>query len=302
MLTVFETARTVGITELLHGYAEGPVLVLFALLTQLGDVWFLFLLASVLYITGTELPRWEVDRCRGLFVIGLVITYVALIGALKAVFELPRPPGAGAPPAIEWLPPALMAVIDGITTAEGPGFPSGHAMGSTMVWGGVALVLDEESDRLRFGIAGVAVAVISTSRLVLGVHYAVDIVAGFAVGLVVLGALYWITDRGTQPGRALVAGVAVGAVGLAVHVTYDSVAAIGSAVGAWLVWVGVAEVTPIHPDSRREIVGAALVLVAAGVLFGAVYALEPPYPVTFLGAALTAGGAVAAPVLGDRLI
>ena len=90
--------RSIGVTEALHGSAQDPVLVLFALLTQLGDVWFLFLLGGVLYVAGDEFPRWGIDRQRGLFVLGLLLTYVALIGVLKQFFLLPRPPGASDPP------------------------------------------------------------------------------------------------------------------------------------------------------------------------------------------------------------
>ena len=62
--------REVGITGMLNGSVEWPVLVYFALVTQLGDVWFLFLLGSALYVTGDQLPRWGIDRRRGLFVLG----------------------------------------------------------------------------------------------------------------------------------------------------------------------------------------------------------------------------------------
>lgn len=46
----------VGITDVLHGFGERPVIVLFALITQLGDVWFLFLLSGGVYIAGEKLP------------------------------------------------------------------------------------------------------------------------------------------------------------------------------------------------------------------------------------------------------
>jgi len=56
---MFPEGRSIGVTEALHGSVPDPVLVLFALLTQLGDVWFLFLLGGMLYVAGDELPGGE---------------------------------------------------------------------------------------------------------------------------------------------------------------------------------------------------------------------------------------------------
>lgn len=294
------TGRGVGVTELLYGQ-EWPVIALFALVTQLGDVWFLFLVGGVLYVTGDELPRWGIDRRRGLFVLALVLAYVALIGLLKSVFALPRPTGAGDPPAIRWLPPVIEAVVANATTADGPGFPSGHALGSTMVWGGLALVVDRGTTRTRLAVAGTVVVLVSLSRLVLGVHFVVDVLVGAALGAVVLGGLYWLSDRAIDPGRVLLVAVLAGGTGLLVHVTFDSVAAIGGAVGGWLTWRGIADSTPAHPSNRREVVVGFLALGVAGVLFSVVYALEPPLPLTFLGTTLAVASVVGAPLLGERL-
>ncbi|WP_336002901.1 phosphatase PAP2 family protein [Halorientalis halophila] len=285
----------------LHGYAEGPILVAVALLTQLGDVWLLFLLGGVAYVAADEVPRLGLDRRRGLFLFAIVLTYVALIGVLKGLFDLPRPPGAGEAPAFSWLPPLLEGALAGAATADGHGFPSGHALGTTMGWGGLALLLDDESVRTRVGLAAGVIALVSLSRLALGVHYLVDVVAGAAVGLVVLTGLYLLADRGTAPARVLAVAVAVGVLGLLVGVTFDSVAALGTAVGAWLAWRGVAARTPAQPTGRREVVAGLAVLALAGGLFGAVYALEPAHPVTFLGAGLTGAGVVGAPLVGSRL-
>lgn len=294
--------RGVGITEMLHGSAEWPVLVFFALVTQLGDVWFLFLLGSALYVAGDQLPRWGVDRRRGLFVLGLALAYVALIGVFKNAFLLPRPPGAGDAPLEWWIPAAIEPVFIDITTADGPGFPSGHALGTTMVWGGVALILDQEARWLRLGTAAAVVVLVTLSRLVLGVHYAVDVVVGVALGLIVLGALYRLSDGGTDPDRVLLFAVAVGILGLFMEVTFDSVTALGGAVGGWLTWRAVAETTSAQLSSRRAVIAGFLVLGAAAGLFGAVYALTPPLGLAFLGAVVTAAGAVGAPILGERLV
>ncbi len=295
--------RGIGITEALHGSAQDPVLVLFALLTQLGDVWFLFLVGGVLYVAGDEFPRWGIDRRRALFVLGLLLTYVALIGVLKQFFLLPRPVGAGEPPVVEWIPPLFQPAFASISTGDGPGFPSGHALGTTMVWGGFALVVVEDKlSRLWLGLAGAVVGIVSLSRLILGVHYFVDVVVGAGLGLVILGGLYVITDRGTVPSRVLLIAVAIAALGLLQAISFEGVAALGSAVGAWLVWHVIANSTSAHPSNRWEVGTGFAVLGLAGGLFTLLYALEPPLMVTFSGSAIAVGGAVVAPLAGEKLL
>ncbi|WP_236044618.1 phosphatase PAP2 family protein [Haloarcula nitratireducens] len=292
--------RAIGITEFLQVH-EGPLLVLFALLTQLSDVWFLFLLGGVLYITGDELPRWGIDRRRGLFVLALVVAYIALIGVLKNFFLLPRPAGAGEAPIVRWLPSAVRPVFVSTATADGPGFPSGHAFGSVLFWGGLALVLDRWKRRTRLGIASGVVLLVSFSRLALGVHYAVDVVVGIVLGVLVLGAFYWATDQGTDPGRLFLITAVIGALGLPLSVSFDSVAAVGGAIGGWLVWWRVAEATPAHPTQRREVAAGFAVLGLAAGLFGVLYVFQPSLPLTFVGVAVAVGGTVGAPLLGERL-
>ncbi|WP_435158328.1 phosphatase PAP2 family protein [Haladaptatus sp. DFWS20] len=287
--------------DLLGGQAPWAVILLFALITQLGDVWFLFLLSGVLYVGGEYIPYVGIDRRRGVFIIGLVLTYVALIGVLKGVLLLPRPPGATEPPALRWIPSIFAVLFTSITTAKGSGFPSGHALGATMVWGGLALVIDRGSYRVRFGIVGVVVALVSLSRLVLGVHYFVDVLAGIILGIVVLGTLYWLAENGTHPERVLLTAVAIGGVGLSVNLTFESVIASGGAVGGWVVWRTVAEVTPNQPSTRREVIVALFVGVIANGIFGSVYILDIPYPFTFLGTATAVGTAVGAPLISKRL-
>ena len=300
-MSLLRIDRGIGIMETLQGYGEWPAVVLFALLTQLGDVWFLMTLGGVLYVAGGELPGGGIVRRQGLFVLSLVLTYVALIELLKHLLVLPRPPGASVPPTVEGMPMLLEGVFTNITTAEGPGFPSGHALGTTMVWGGLAVVLDRGTRRLRFGIVGVVVVLVSISRLVLGVHYTADLVVGAVLGIVVLRVLYWLSDRGTDPERVLFVAVALGIIGLAIRITLDSVATVGSAIGAWLVWRSIADVTPAHPTTRREIVAGFVVLGITGGLFAIIYTSEPSYPLLFLGTAISAGGATGAPLLGKRL-
>ncbi|WP_226043138.1 phosphatase PAP2 family protein [Natrinema sp. DC36] len=295
--------RGVGISEALHGLAHDPVLVFFSLLTQIADVWFLFLLGGVHYIVGDKFLKWGIDRRRGLFVLGLLLTYVALVGVLKQTFMVPRPPGAGTPPDIQWIPSALQGVFASISTGDGYGFPSGHALGSTLVWGGFALVVGKEKlSRAWLALASVVIIIVSLSRVILGVHYLVDVVVGVGIGIVVLGALYKVTDHGTAPGRVLVFAVGIGILGLIQGVTFDSVAAAGSVVGAWIAWRAVGDLTPAHPSNRPEVVASLAIFGLAGGFFALLYTLKPSLLVTFFGATIAVGGVVGAPLVGNRLV
>lgn len=288
-------------TEFFQETVGLPVVVVFAVITQLGDVWFLFLLGAAVYVTGDEFPLWGIERRRGLFVLTLLLTYVGLIGVLKNIFLLPRPPGIAPPAGLQGLPPLLAAVFEDFTTANGPGFPSGHALGTTMVWGGLALVLERWSVRNRLAAVSVVVVLVSIARLILGVHYAVDVIVGAGLGIIALGALYLLADRGTDPGRVFVVAVAIGVIGIFQGITFDSVSALGGAVGGWVVWSQIAEHTPAHPANRREVLAGFVVMGLAGVLFGIVTVVDPSYLLSFVGTALAVGGVVGAPLLGERL-
>jgi membrane-associated phospholipid phosphatase len=64
-------------------------------------------------------------------------------------------------------------------------FPSGHALGSLVLYGFLAYVLAEQFPRFSrwiYGFAVALIAVIGFSRLYLGVHWPTDVVAGYAVG------------------------------------------------------------------------------------------------------------------------
>jgi membrane-associated phospholipid phosphatase len=69
-------------------------------------------------------------------------------------------------------------------------FPSGHAVGSMVVYGFIAYILARELPSYRkyiYAIASTLILAIGFSRLYLGVHYPTDIIAGYGVGIL------WLT-------------------------------------------------------------------------------------------------------------
>lgn len=87
---------------------------------------------------------------------------------LKLVFNKPRPD--------LWKP---------LITETSYSFPSGHALGSVVLYGMTAYLLAERYPHLTRQIYGLAITLIlaiSFSRLYLGVHWLTDILAGWGVG------------------------------------------------------------------------------------------------------------------------
>lgn len=295
-------SRRWGVTELVHGSASLGVIVLFAVITQLGDLWFLFVLGGSVYIAGESLPRFGVERQRGSFVFALVAVYTVLTTLLKRVFRRPRPPGAGEAPSLAVLPSPIETVLVGTTTATGYGFPSGHALGVTLVWGGLAVAFDRGTLRHHFIASGVVIPLVSLSRVVLGVHYLVDVLAGVCIGVIVFAVLYRLSDRGMEAGRVLLAAAVIGAVGAFLYPSFETVATFGGSVGGWIVWRTIESTVPAQPSSTAEILIAVGVIGAAGALLAGLYALQFQLVISVIGAALAGGLAVGAPFLADRVV
>lgn len=79
------------------------------------------------------------------------------------------------------------ALVHPVASASGYSFPSGHAGGSAAVYGALALLALAGVVRwVRLILvtgAALLVAAVSTSRVLLGVHYPSDVAAGVALGL-----------------------------------------------------------------------------------------------------------------------
>jgi membrane-associated phospholipid phosphatase len=97
---------------------------------------------------------------------------------LKLIFVKPRPQ--------LWTP---------LVVEHSYSFPSGHALGSLVLYGFLAVLLADRYPRYRWGIysgASLIISAIGLSRLFLGVHYPTDIIAGYAVGCLWLTTCVWI--------------------------------------------------------------------------------------------------------------
>lgn len=84
-------------------------------------------------------------------------------------------------------------LAEALRDAHGYSFPSGHAMGSTIVFGALAYLAFRALQHWRARAAALSLActmivAIATSRVYLGVHWVSDIAAGIAAGAIWLAA------------------------------------------------------------------------------------------------------------------
>jgi len=300
LVTVFDVAvadRGIGVFEPLSP-PIGTVLAVAGLVTQLGDPWFLLLLASVAYLVESE--RWSIRETRdGAFVLAVTFAAFSLVDLLKNVFLAPRPPGAGSVTLPTWLPPVLAGSFRSITTGTGYAFPSGHALGTTAVFAAIAYKLDIGSPVARWSVAGAGIVLVIASRVVLGVHYLVDVSVGVLAGISLVAVAIAIGDR--RPLNVFALGAGLGT--LAVLASAFSPAGeiwkagqwLGASLGAGGAWYAVS------PSYHLDPVEALVAGIPIAVAWVAIYVTSPPLPVTVVGTAAAAGLTVLAPTLVARI-
>lgn len=291
-------SRAIGETATVAGLPEWVVSAA-VVVTALGDVWFVFLFLGVLYWFGSALPGpVSLSRPHSAFAVALALGGLALTTALKEWLRLPRPAGAAEPAAaglLTMLPPSVHAQV---AAADGFGFPSGHAVAAIVVYGGLALLIDS---RRGYAVAGLLCLLIPLSRVVIGVHYLVDILVGLALGGGYLAAVYRLCGRGDAPGRAMMIALLVAVVGAAIHYGQDTMLALGGTLGARIAW-GIVGGAVAHEETT--LLGGA-VSTAVGLAFAsgfaALYFVEPAPYVSFLGMSVVVAGVLVAPLVGEAV-
>ncbi|WP_137286683.1 phosphatase PAP2 family protein [Halorussus salinisoli] len=205
------------------------------LVTQLGDMWFVVVGICALYVMGTRyrsLTESLTDDC--VYLLALTVGAYSLTVVLKHVFGLPRPPGAATATPPTWIPAIGHAAYESMVTGDGFGFPSGHALKTTAVYGGAAFALDFWDRPRRLALAGVLSTLVAASRVFLGVHYVVDVVFGSVVGVAFLAGVIRLTDQ--RPTRALALSTVLGGLAFATSGTSKSGLAFAAAAIGFVVW------------------------------------------------------------------
>ena len=248
-------SRGVGVTEALRTALPEWSVEVFSLLALLGDLVVIVPVLAVLYLASVLSSLGRPDGAdddeplcsdQTAVTIAVVMGGLALVVLLKGTFSMPRPP----------------AELHAVSASE-HGFPSGHTMAATVLWGALAwwaTVGDPRtrlaaadprtrfaaasprtrlaaasprtrfaaaSPRTRVAVVGAIVSVVGFSRLALGVHYLVDVVASVLFGGVYLAVALWLlADR------------PLGAFGLAIGLAVLATAATGGSDRALLALVG----------------------------------------------------------------
>lgn len=274
-----------------------PTTVGLGVLTQLGDVWFVTVLAVALYWLGPRTPGvgHGVERDRQAAVLGAVLLGIVLSVALKAWFATPRPPGGLVAPTVP--APTVESVTAWLAGADGPAFPSGHGVLVTVGWGGLAWAIRAGSGRVRGGLAAAVIAAVAGTRIALELHTLEQVLAGLGVGLAALATvLVLATAR-----RAFALALGVGAIGIAtVGPIPDVLVAAGLAGGGLLVWYRW-DGSILDANRSGALLATAIGSVTVLPVLVVLAVLAVP-PVLHVGVSALVGAAlVALPLVGNRV-
>jgi membrane-associated phospholipid phosphatase len=226
-------------------WLAGPMLAV----TWLGSEEFFLLVMPALY--------WCVNRQLGL---GLAVTLIssnALNQLFKLGLHLPRP---------YWVDARVQALSSETTY----GLPSGHAQNAAAIWGYLASQVRSLRPAVAWGLALALVAVISLSRVVLGMHFPMDVLGGWLVG----GALLWAVLRWQAPVAARLAALSLGqqmvvaglvsAVYVALGVALLAVVGAAPDPAAWQANAALSQAEPIVPRDSEAIANAGGMLLGLG--------------------------------------
>lgn len=127
---------------------------------------------------------WFWDKKFGRYLISVLVLGIWANAALKYGFNTKRP----SPEDVTVLYPE---------TGAGPAFPSGHAQNPLMIWGAIAL---RAHKRWFTVLATVLILLIGFSRLYAGLHWPLDVLGGWVIGLAMLAFFeatrpFWVGER-----------------------------------------------------------------------------------------------------------
>lgn len=134
-------------------------------ITQLGGSgWLLFAMVAVAMAVDGRHRRWSSLAYVAVVGIGILL----LNNGLKLLVGRDRPE------------------LDQLAAHSGSSFPSGHSAAAAACWAAIVLVLTRRRRRRVRAVGAVAATMITvavaTSRVLLGVHWLTDVIAGVAVG------------------------------------------------------------------------------------------------------------------------
>ena len=156
----FDTTLLLGV----HQWSNPVLDQVMLSLTRLGDPEFVVVVVAL----SLGLLLWRRQRTEAKMLAIACLGALILNQGLKLFFAKPRPQ--------LWTP---------LIVEKSFGFPSGHALGSLVLYGFLAYLLAVKYPKIHhwvYSFTIVLVIAIGVSRLYLGVHWFTDVAAGYAVG------------------------------------------------------------------------------------------------------------------------
>jgi undecaprenyl-diphosphatase len=189
-----------SVTDTLHRFAEGHPLVV-----DFTQVWSVVFGPTPLRVAALILVIWLIRRHHARHLALWVVVTMTAGGVLAALLKLLV--GRDRP-----------ELLDPVARAAGFSFPSGHATNAALTAGVFLLVLlpfarERPGRRLGLWAAALVLTVVTgLSRIVLGVHWTSDVVAGWLLGVAVVAATTvafrsWRARRARRTAPAAVEGV-----------------------------------------------------------------------------------------------
>ena len=152
-----------------------PVLdAIFSLITHGGE--------EVIFMAVGMIVFWCVNKYKGYYLLCVGFVGTVLNQFLKMLCRVPRP----------WIKDPNFPIVEAARAeATGYSFPSGHTQTSVGLYGGIARMTKQKI--LRIAMIALCVLV-PFSRLYLGVHTPADVLVSVAIALVLIFAVYPLSD------------------------------------------------------------------------------------------------------------
>jgi membrane-associated phospholipid phosphatase len=139
--------------------------------------WLIDLMQGITFLGNTEfyllvmpLLFWCIDTSLGIRIGLILLTSGSLNSLLKLVFRFPRP---------FW----VSSQVNNVVVETTFGFPSGHSQNGASIWGLMAIKVNKTWIKI---LCLILIILIGLSRIVLGVHFTHDVLAGWLVGFLLL--------------------------------------------------------------------------------------------------------------------
>jgi membrane-associated phospholipid phosphatase len=132
------------------------------------------------YLALLPIVYWAIDKRHGKRLIGLALGSALIAGYLKFAFARPRP--------VQVAPDRVTAMLE----EPGYGIPSGHTLFATAMGGYAWYRVPRLWVRI---VAAALVMVMALSRIIHGLHFPQDVIAGLIFGIGIVAAFWWLDTR-----------------------------------------------------------------------------------------------------------